>query len=365
MYQVVVMWNLTRPDQELSENIDNIKLRGYNNKETFITGEFAWKIAEEKIRPLSVSNVSDRYCPTRRDLYFRKGVNRLPRGERTGRDTWGSKTGILVENYITNILGDSNITTHNFSNIIEFSDRKHEDFVNNNYELISRLEELEEESPEEIGNTEWLKKLLKSNGRAEFALKHLNEILKESTSISSENILTGENAKIYIDEQELRDEHIKQIGINLPATPDFIIPEYGIVGDIKTGVEFKPHFQLTCAGYALAYENLKGKGNDINWGIIYFFPTRNPSFFRKSITFAQVYIFPIDDYLRKEFLAKRDEAYSIISKEQKPHFPKPNEREHCKHCKFVDICNEDGLDSENSGLIRNFFSKIIRIVRGG
>ncbi|MCD6573463.1 MAG: CRISPR-associated protein Cas4, partial [Thermoplasmata archaeon] len=159
-----------------------------------------------------------------------------------------------------------------------------------------------------------------------------------------EDILCGELAKIDIPRK--RKQHIKQVGINLPASPDFIIPKYGIVGDIKTGIEFKPHFQLTCAGYALAYENVKGIGNDINWGIIYFFPTRNPSLFRKSITFAQVYIFPIDDYLRKEFLAKRDEAYDIISKSQKPALPRSNERKHCEYCRFREICIRDGLDLE-------------------
>ncbi|MCD6515133.1 MAG: CRISPR-associated protein Cas4 [Candidatus Odinarchaeota archaeon] len=361
MFQVIVMWNLTRPDQELGEIVKNIKLRGYN-KDTFITGEFAWKIAEEKIKPLSVSDIADRYCPTRRDLYFRKGIGRLSKKFRKGEDTWGSKAGNFVEEYILNIVKSENFNRKEkmhfiykiiktlkttYRSIIEISEEKHMSYMNSNdiKKKIRRLEELEEVYPKEKGNTEWLEKLLKSNGRAEVALNYLNNILRDKMSITKLNILTGNEAKIDVNPQDNLDK-IKQIGINLPATPDFIIPEYGIVGDIKTGIKFKPHFQLTCAGYALAYENVKGKSNYINWGIIYFFPTRNPSLFRKSITFAQVYIFPIDDYLRSEFLAKRDEAYAIISNPQKPYLPQTNEREHCEYCRFKEICIQDGLNLE-------------------
>ena len=347
MFQVIVMWNLARPDQELSDVVNNIKLRGYS-RETFITGEFAWKIAEDKIKPLSVSDIADKYCPTRRDLYFKKGVNRLTGRDRRGVDTWGSKAGYFVEEYIRKIIEsaerDGMNTNVNYTNIIEMSDDSHNNYININKRVLEELNNLEETEPSEEGNTEWLIKLLKGNGRAEFALNYLNEILKEDMSVTDEKVLLGKS--IDVSDGNLRLDYIKQIGINLPATPDFIIPKYGIVGDIKTGIEFKPHFQLTCTGYALAYENVKGEGNNINWGIIYFFPTRNPSLFRKSITFAQVYIFPIDDYLRREFLTKRDEAYSIISKREPPNLPKENEREYCKYCRFKNFCIRNGLEVE-------------------
>ena len=67
MFQVVTMWNLSRPDEEMRDNVQNIELREYNS-ETFLTGEFAVKLSTKEISPLSVSNISDRYCPTRRDL---------------------------------------------------------------------------------------------------------------------------------------------------------------------------------------------------------------------------------------------------------------------------------------------------------
>jgi CRISPR/Cas system-associated exonuclease Cas4 (RecB family) len=204
---------------------------------------------------------------------------------------------------------------------------------------IENLRSLEEIEPTERGNTDWLIRLLKISGRAEFALKFLNEILKKNV------LLTADNIKIEdIDSKKEKRDHIKQIGINLPSSPDFIVPKYGIVGDIKTGTEFKSHFQLTCASYALAYENVKGRGNDISWGIIYFLPTRSPSWFVKPITFAQIYIFPIDDYLRQWFIVERDKAYSIISKKEPPEFPPENEREHCRYCKYKKYCQSQGLE---------------------
>lgn len=133
------------------------------------------------------------------------------------------------------------------------------------------------------------------------------------------------------------------LGISSPAVPDYIIPRFGVVGDIKSGIEFKPYFQLTCAGYALAYESANGKDQDINWGMVYFIPTRNPSAYVKPLTLAQIYIFPIDDHLRQWFLDSRDEAYNLISKGNPPRFPIPEQREQCYYCKFKDYCASAGL----------------------
>ncbi len=336
MFQVVLMWNLTLPEQELGDNVKNIKLRGYN-EDAFLTGEFAWKIAENEIKPLSASNIADKYCYTRRDLYFAKGTNRpsdLPRDM----TTWGGKAGYLVENYVRGIV-NNNIGGSSYSSVLKDSDNNHNDFINGNKGKIGDLKRLEKTDPGENGNTDLLIKLLKINGRVEFALKILNKILKKNTLLTVNDIETEE-----IDIKENREDHIKQIGINLPSSPDFIVPKYGVAGDIKTGTEFKSHFQLTCASYALAYENVKGKGNDINWGIIHFLPTRNPSWFVKPITFAQIYIFPIDDYLRQWFIVERDKAYSIISKKEPPEFPPENKREHCRHCKYKKYCQSQGLE---------------------
>jgi len=332
------MWNLVKPNEQIHNSIKDINLRGYN-PEISLTGEFAWKLANDEIRPLSVSDIADRYCPTRRDLYFRKGVNRLSRRMRQNAETLGSKAGTLVEKYLINVVITPNtIETPKYSDIINISDKNYQSFMNeaNIVRTIKQLKELEKDiEVKENGNTEWLQELLKNNGRAEFALSYLNGILKENLSVLEDDFLIGDNAKIDVN-SSFRESKVKKIGINLPATPDFIIPKYRIIGDIKTGIEFKDHFQLTCAGYALAYESVYGNGHEIDWGVIYFFPTRTPSLFRRSITFAQVYIFPIDDYLRIEFLEKRDEAYRIISNQKAPKLPV--DKVHCHYCRFFNHC---------------------------
>ena len=73
-------------------------------------------------------------------------------------------------------------------------------------EKIRRLEELEEVYPEEKGNTEWLEKLLKNNGRVEVALNYLNNILRDKMSITELNVLTGNEAKIDVNPQDNLDK---------------------------------------------------------------------------------------------------------------------------------------------------------------
>jgi len=336
VFQVIAMWNLSRPHEEMKNIVEKVELRGYN-PETFLTGEFTNKIANKEIKPLSVSNIADKYCPTRRDLYFYKGINRLSR--RGQQKTWGIEAGNVVEDYIKRVFKSKNIKTNAYESLIKRGNNIYEEFVEEKRSSLKRLKSLEQSSlGAKEGDTDWLLTLLNNNGRAELSIRILHSLLKENGFLDSDHIKITEQLH----------PNPRQIGISLGIKPDFIVPEFAIVGDIKSGVEFKDHFQLTCTGYALAYENEKGKGNDINWGIIYFFPTRNPSWYVRPLTFAQIYIFPIDDYLRQWFLDIRDEAYSIISQKEPPDFPPEDQRENCKYCKFKNHCINEGLELENS-----------------
>ena len=333
MFQVVIMWNLSRPDEEMKDNVQDIKLRGYK-PETFLTGEFAVKLSTEKIKTLSVSDISDRYCPTRRDLYFVKGTNRLTNIK--GRTTWGRVAGNIVESYVESILRENTEHNPSYSSLIISGRGLNDNFVNSNKKGINCLREIEKGAEEvETGDADWLLKLLDNNGRAELGLKLLHSSVKEEKS------LTLDHMKIH---QEIKPN--PQIGISSSATPDFIIPDFSIVGDLKTGTKFKAHFQLTCVGYALAYENQHGGEKNINWGIIYFFPTRTPTAYVKPLTFAQIYIFPIDDNLRRWFINIRDEAYNTISNPEPPKFPLKDETKHCYYCRFKDYCENQGLKLE-------------------
>ena len=80
--------------------------------------------------------------------------------------------------------------------------------------------------------------------------------------------------------------------------------------------------------------------------MIYFFPTRNTSEYVKPLTFAQVYIFPIDDRLREWFTDFRDLAYNTISNTKFPEFPSTDDRENCLTCRYKEYCKESGLELE-------------------
>jgi CRISPR/Cas system-associated exonuclease Cas4 (RecB family) len=332
------MWNLSRPDVEMKDNVQDIELRGYN-PETFLTGEFAVKLSTGEISPLPVSNISDKYCRTRRDLYFVKGINRPGNIRNKDKITWGRRAGNIVESYVERILGKNTEHDPSYSSLIKIGRGLNANFENSNKKEINCLRKIEEGAKEvETGDTDWLLKLLDNNGRAELGLKLLHSLVKEGKSLDLNHI------KIH---QKIKPNF--QIGISSSATPDFIVSDFGIVGEIKTGTEFKAHFQVTCAGYALAYENQHRGEKNINWGIIYFFPTRNPATYVRPLTFAQIYIFPIDNHLRRWFITFRDEAYDIISKTKPPKFPLKEERTHCPYCRFKNYCEEEGLELSNYG----------------
>jgi len=334
MYQVITIWNLSKPNGEITDTIQNIRLRGYN-RETFLPGEYAFKLKKREIRSLSVSNIADRYCPTRRDLYIEKGINR-PRIER--HKTWGRIAGTIADRYVSSLLTEITYERgkNTYSDIRDEISKFHDNFLNKNCKIISDLELSESHSfGVEAGDTDWFLKLLSYNGRIELSMKLLHSILQIENNLDINHIQVN---RIHIRPKT------GQIGISSPVSPDFIIPDFGIVGDIKTGKKFRDHFLLTCAGYALAYENEKGEGNDINWGIIYFFPSYAKSKYVKFITFAQIYIFPIDDHLRHWFITIRNEAYRIISSETIPAFPPETERDDCKYCKYFHFCQQQGLE---------------------
>jgi len=330
MFEVITRWNLARPETDFNIEIRNIEIRGYK-KESFLTGEFASKIKTKEIRVLSVSDIADYLCPERRDLYIKKGKNR-PKG-RTIKKTWGSVAGRVVENYIFNLVRDSSRrkNLNSYSEIRKNLDAFSNNFKANHKSYFNELEELKSRPDEAPG---WLLRLLTYNGRAELGLKLLhNYLARDNSEIDKNDIKINKNDSLNLQ------PNAEEIGISSPVKPDFIIVKHKVVGDIKSGIGgFKDYYLLTCTGYALAYENQTKK--DINFGIIYYFPTRYSKYAR-PISFAQVYTFLINDSLRTYFKNIRNKAYEIVSRDAAPNFPA--EKDHCPYCQFYDICKHEGL----------------------
>ena len=333
MFQVIFMWNLSQPDEEIAESIQKVKYRGYNPERTYLTPQFANKLVKGDISGLSVSDIVDKYCPARRDLYYRKGINKKYR--RRAGNTWGQTAGRFSQSYLASLFFEHSKkrNSRNYAVIAKKINKFSIRFREKNKKELQKLNKL---ASKEYENPDRLLQILKTNGRMEIGVKLVHTILYPNGSYMDSNDLSlefeGKQVKFYPNPIE--------IGISKPSTPDFIIEKFKVVGDIKTGVFFNERYPLTCAGYALAYENWKKK--DINWGMIYFLPTRIPIAYAKVITYAQIYIFPIDDDLRAWFLNERDRAYEIVSKNNPPDFP--GDKESCKNCKYNRVCKKMGLN---------------------
>lgn len=340
MFTVITAWNSIRPDLDMVADFSDLELRGYNSESVSLTGQLATKIADRTILPLSVSDIADMRCLARRDLYLRKGVGRLSSAQlkSIGKVTWGHKAGSFVEKYVENIGGLQSISQsgQSYEAIRNNGDNYYQSFAGNKASDIAKLRNLESSTPNmREGDTDWLLRLLRCSGKIELGAQVLHSFAKEINGLDFSHIEFNKNFHPIP----------REIGINSPAAPDFVIPRLSLVGDIKTSIGFEPHFQLTCAGYALAYENEHGKGHDMNWGIIYLLPTRNPTAMVRPLTFAQLFIFVIDDNLRGWFLDERDRAYRTLAEPRVPDVREDDVKDNCPYCKFRRYCEEQGAQS--------------------
>lgn len=334
MFTLVATWNLARPDQENITDFQSVQRRGYNSELVSLTGQLANKVAEKTILPLSVSDIADKRCNARRDLYLRKGVARLTSTElrKIEKQTWGQKAGNFVQKYVEGVgvyegLGGR----QSYAVTRDNGDGYHNAFVQDNVPRIDKLKALEKTPANSApGDTDWLLRLLKCSGRLEFGTRTLDTYAKEDGDLDFSHIQFGIRLS----------PKTTEIGISSPATPDFIIPTQSIVGDVKTSIAFESHFQLTCAGYALAYESEHREDFDMNWGYIYLVTTRNPSAYVRPFTFPQLYIFAIDDNLRSWFLSDRDTSYLILAENQIPEVKEEDRLNNCPYCKYRAFCEE-------------------------
>jgi len=343
MMQIVTSWNLANLYPSARQAIEKITLRGYNAEEVYLTGELVARLSEKKVPVLSVSDIADTLCPTKRDLYFNKGKNK-PKTKTTPR--WGRTAGHIVEKFLfRNFEDSSNLRrTNSYRGIRQRLDLFSQSYLasnQSNFRELGKLKIRPEEDPS------WLLNLLNLNGRAEFGLGFMHSRLyrRGTKEIDISDVETNITNSLAINPKKPL-----EIGINIGVRPDFRISRLKIIGDIKTGIGgFQDRYLLTCTGYALANENEHEKSGDINFGIIYFLPTRHNSDYVNPISFANIYIFLIDDRLRHWFIDMRNLSYEIISKDEAPAFPEKSKLKDCgPYCKYFEYCLSQGLPYEGN-----------------
>ncbi len=332
MFQIITTWNLYKPDKETEGLVNGIELRGYNHDKVDLTSQFANKISDGSINALTVDDIVYKYCPARRDLYYEKGSNKAHRVKSS--KTWGRVTGHFSQEYLAALfeLGRQKNSIDSYNLIDEMIREFSSQFMARKKKKLGEIRKMATDNYE-LPNQ--LIQMLKTNGRIDMGAKLMHGILSGNGNCAGPDDISYE----YGDRKVEFSPNPIEIGISKSSTPDFIIEKFKIVGDFKTGVHFDERLFLTCAGYALAYENWK-KAN-IDWGIICFVPTRIPTNDTNATTNSQLYVFPLNDQLRKKFLDERDNAYGVVSEQNPRNFPKDHEV--CKKCyKYKVACSRIG-----------------------
>lgn len=324
MYQVISVANVLNPFEEIYGKVDvSNELRGQNS-EILVTGEFASAIRKGTILPLSVNEVSNQICPTGRDVYISKGLNRpKSRKIRNGSPSFERTAGMIGEKFFVEFLMDQIKTKTSYKELKDESDRYFVTFLKSKKK---KLDELKNESSRDYNI---FLSQLKSSGRIEATVSNF---LSEFT----DKKITKDNIKFHT---SLNPNSLT--GISKDSKPDFLVPNLKLVGDIKSGEALRDSDLLICTGYAIAYEN--AIKTNIDWGMIYFFKAKNQVKYGRYVSLPQVYIFPIDDSLRNWFIQRRNQALDIAKKGNCPPFPSKENTKKCHHCRFKSFCEGEGL----------------------
>jgi CRISPR-associated protein Csa1 len=320
MFQLAPKWFMGEAEQVFADRIQSIRLRGYAQDESEIPVPAQFSNLR---RYLSVDEIAYGFCPTRRDLYLQR-----VRRER-GKTTWGRIAGTLMEKYCKGIIdGYHNESSASYGEISANIVKYDTEFERTHSGELNSLAKYVREPAESVGQ---FRSHLSYAARVELSMLETDRYLQEK---NGEFEFLRTFPLQYREEDVVIEPNSKVIGINSPSRPDFLIPGFSMVGDLKSGKRFDDYYRLTCAGYALAYESQYGKAGHINFGIIYFLGTRTEDLYG-----GQTYLFLIDDDLRREFLDKRNQALEIIGRAEAPDLV--DRDKHCLQCKFLDVCDTD------------------------
>ena len=318
MLQLHYNLKVVEPVLQFQTEVSGIELRGWDpTNPVAIPPDLLTAIRSSKAKPLSVAAICFRHCPTLRDLYL-AATSRLK-----GEQTWGRVAGTLAEKFLTELVSDRFNRKllkrqRNYIALRRVIERRLKQFArarSNDFQRLDRYKVSAADSPS------FFETLLCNVGIHELASQEFDFTFRAK----------GELRARPAETDLLPAEHL---GLSRKTTPDFIFPDLKAVGDMKTGYQVEDYHFLTCAGYALAYESQEKM--PIDFGMVYFFPTH-----RNAVSFAQVYIFVIDDELRRRFLLRRNAAYTTILASDAPPFP--DETERCSTCKYLRTCQSQGL----------------------
>lgn len=334
MYQLTTKLHLWDLPSHFQEEIGQISIRG-NSQEAPVNlpAEYSFPIRANHIRPLSVEKIARDFCPLRRDLYLE--IRNRVRNERS---IWGQTAGTFIERYFKGMFAHFSALSSNPENLtyqeIDALSRDYsEDFWKKNKCLVHQLERKATriaESPEK------LKFFLTQSTKYELLMLKADYVLSLTNSESSAN--SGPIELTY-DAAHLDIKPEPRLGLSKLTTPDFLINQpIVIIGEIKTGTWLSPYYLEAVTGFALAYES----ENEIpvNFGMVYFVETHSD-----CLSFARTYIFVIDDFLRRNFLDRRNNTYSLLLGEEPPitdTFQAKYYEDRCSKCKYLQNCYPNG-----------------------
>jgi CRISPR/Cas system-associated exonuclease Cas4 (RecB family) len=343
MYQLGTKWKLWDLPNFLQADIEAITLRGYSTEPDEVVDTlrlpadlYTTRVdSRGNFRGLSVAAITSRECPTQRDLYLE---NTLDLRGRKGQGTWGRVAGNLIEEYCKGLL-------EHFSQLAQRPDgldyQKIHSLTGEYSQIFWRthangLRKLQEKAGSFLEEPKRLAFLLQQTAKYELTMLGVDYALSQNGNGEFVPLMQG--ILIVFDEAHTRIQPATSLGLSKTTTPDFIIlePTNVVMGDVKAGDHFKSSYLDTIAGYALAYES-QHKQN-VNFGVVYFFETH-----ARQMSFAQSYVFVIDDFLRQSFLYQRNNAYRILQQDTPPQRTDDYETS-CKYCKHLAHCYPDSND---------------------
>lgn len=320
----------------------SITLRGNKliNTEFKPAEESLMALFNRKGKRISVSDVANSICPTKRDVYFwkvnkkitNKYVNKLAKTVGLASD----KLSVSWSGYYPGKL-----STYREVETIE---RKIvAEVIHNNSSIFKQLRNLnesdleaEKSNPTHLLPKKWIIRVLETNLKKEIAYQKLYDSLGT----------VGKNELLNEEDMRSKFKYAKKdlgVLVSEDSVPDFYISHVNIVGDVKTGLFLTKEHLLTVAGYALLLESLYNYS--INWGAIYLITTRMYDSINIFST-GQIYLIPINDDIRKKFIMARDEAYAALVAGKEPKLPGEEDKNSiCWKCRFNNYCwgKENGL----------------------